>query len=184
MNFKLVVEMIWLTFIIYWLINLVGNKRTVRRAWSGSFIYILAFLIIAKFSPILSHYFEHRELPYSKLISYAGIIIMIAGLSVAIWARKTLGANWSGIPTLKENHELIRTGPFHYVRHPIYSGILLLILGNLLALGNFTSGYIFFIAFAVFVIKSRVEERLLNQQFPVEYPEYKKVTKAIIPYFW
>jgi protein-S-isoprenylcysteine O-methyltransferase Ste14 len=112
-----------------------------------------------------------------------GIILSGAGIAFAIWARFVLGKNWSGIPSIKEGHELIQSGPYAIVRHPIYTGIILSALGDAIAFG-FRVEYIA-IVFALFVsfwVKLQSEEKLMMKQFPEKYPEYKeKVRGAIIP---
>ncbi len=100
-------------------------------------------------------------------------------------ARVILGTNWSGIVTLKENHELIQSGPYRFVRHPIYSGILLGIFGSIFALNPFSGGLVV-MAVAIFTlrIKSLLEERIMLRTFPDQYPGYMKRVRALIPYVW
>jgi protein-S-isoprenylcysteine O-methyltransferase Ste14 len=85
--------------------------------------------------------------------------------------------------SLKEGHELVTTGPYHYVRHPIYTGILLALVGT-----GFVAGMVWFLLFVItcpcLVYSARTEERLMIQQFPDAYPEYRETTRALIPYLW
>ena len=114
-------------------------------------------------------------------ILLAGLALTIAGLALALWARVTLGGNWSGIVTFKENHELIRNGPYGHVRHPIYSAILLMVLGSALAIG--TLGALVglpLIGLGVW-LKLRQEEALMTEHFPIEYPSYRSRVRALIP---
>src|ERR1017187_7501034 len=100
------------------------------------------------------------------------------GLAFAIWARHTLGRNWSGNPTVKEGHELVETGPYRLVRHPIYTGFLLAIAGTGIGSGQVMQLFIFGTAFVLLWAKLRIEESLMLRQFPQTYPGYMKRTKA------
>jgi protein-S-isoprenylcysteine O-methyltransferase Ste14 len=105
------------------------------------------------------------------------------GTGFAVWARMHLGRNWSARPTTKVGHELVTTGPYAFVRHPIYTGIILSAFGSALAVG-----LAWFIPFAVMLVLylSRIprEERLMTELFPDQYPAYKERTKALIPFVW
>jgi protein-S-isoprenylcysteine O-methyltransferase Ste14 len=99
-----------------------------------------------------------------------------------VWARRTLGRNWSANVTFKEGHELITSGPYAYVRHPIYSGLLLLILSVAVYAGSVISFVIFLLFFLGAFLKAGKEERLMAEHFPDAYPIYLKRVKAIIPF--
>ncbi len=101
---------------------------------------------------------------------------------MAIWARTVLAGNWSSGIAFKERQELVERGPYEYVRHPLYSGILLLLLSLAIWFGNLTGVAIFAVMFLVFWLRSREEEKLLTRHFPVDYPAYKRRTKALIPF--
>jgi len=115
----------------------------------------------------------------------AGVVadlIAVAGLIVMLWARKTLGANWSSEVVLKQNHELIERGPYAYVRHPIYTGVILMALGTMILFARL-SGFVAWVIFVFgFWLKAREEERLLAKHFPEAYPTYKARVKAVIPF--
>ncbi len=112
-----------------------------------------------------------------------GAVLCVAGIAFAIWARWHLGRNWSATPSIKEGHELVASGPYRFVRHPIYTGIILALLGS--ALTNSVIWVAFFIIFTInFIARIPIEERYMLQLFPGEYPEYKKRTKALIPFVW
>ena len=106
------------------------------------------------------------------------------GLAFAIWARHTLGRNWSGNPTVKEGHELVETGPYRLVRHPIYTGFLLAIAGTGIGRGQVRQLFIFGTAFVLLWAKLRIEESLMLRQFPQTYPGYMKRTKALVPFLF
>lgn len=100
---------------------------------------------------------------------------------MAIWARAYLGKNWSDQPSTKVGHELVTSGPYHLVRHPIYTGVLLALVGTALATG--LAGLAAFVcAGLIFIYGITVEEQILAQTFPEEYAGYRKRTKALIPF--
>lgn len=105
------------------------------------------------------------------------------GLALAIWARKHLGTNWSREPSVQAGHELVTSGPYRVVRHPIYTGILAAIFGLVLV-----GGTLWLIMFGgmllMFVWRVKREEEFMMQLFPQQYPEYKKRTNALIPFVW
>ena len=110
-----------------------------------------------------------------------GVALTAAGLLFAIWARLYLGQNWSGLVTVKHDHELVRTGPYCFVRHPIYSGILLALVGTSLCRRNLWGfAGVAFVWLGLW-IKSRLEERFMAETFGAEYDEYRRTTGALIP---
>jgi protein-S-isoprenylcysteine O-methyltransferase Ste14 len=111
----------------------------------------------------------------------AGLIIFLMGLFLAVWARLYLGKNWGMPMAQKKDPELVTSGPYQYIRHPIYSGILLAMLGSALAASAFWL-IIFAISGMYFVFSARVEEKLMESQFPKVYPAYKRKTKMLIPF--
>lgn len=114
-----------------------------------------------------------------------GIMLCAAGIGIAIWARRTLGTNWSGMVTLKEEHELVRRGPYGYVRHPIYSGVFLAAAGTFLALTPTVPAVICLgLLFVGFRLKSLHEERLLSEIFPDQYPRYRREVRALVPFVY
>lgn len=127
--------------------------------------------------------FGRFEYQFSYGVQILGVILCVLGLAFAIWARRDLGRNWSGTPSMKEDHELVTSGPYRFVRHPIYTGMILALFGSVLA-----SGIIWLVIFIIFCInflyQLPVEEKYMMQLFPNEYPEYKKRTKALIPFVW
>src|SRR5207248_1954729 len=117
--------------------------------------------------------FEQRILPHSPALAVIGVVIAATGVALAIWARVTLGSNWSATVTRKEDHTLVQSGPYSFVRHPIYTAILMLFVGTAVAIG--TAGTIAAIPFAALsiLIKAPQEERLMGATFPDEYAAYK-----------
>jgi protein-S-isoprenylcysteine O-methyltransferase Ste14 len=118
------------------------------------------------FNDIFGHgWLGRRFLPVSDAMGEIGFAITVTGVAVAIWARSHLGENWSATVTLKEGHELIRSGPYRYIRHPIYTGISVAFAGSVLALGEFRGLISLAIAATSFYLKARKEERFLTEEF-------------------
>lgn len=123
-----------------------------------------------------------RLIPQSEAVNLFAVALTWAGVLFSIWARAILGRNWSSSVTLKQEHELISTGPYSKVRNPIYTGMLLGGLGIVIAIG--TSGAIvgYLIAFAALLRKSLIEETMLTAHFGDRYTAYRRRTKLLIPY--
>jgi protein-S-isoprenylcysteine O-methyltransferase Ste14 len=164
-------------FWVYWLLSAIGAKRGSRSPRTrppGLLIIILGFVLIRIIGA--------SSLAVDNLaLEVVGVILLLSGLGLAAWARIYLGRNWGMPMTQKDEPELVTSGPYRLVRHPIYSGILLAILGTSLA----TNLY-FLIAVAVvgvyFVYSAKVEERIMTTSFPNSYPRYKTRTKMLIPF--
>lgn len=121
-------------------------------------------------------------LPSVTGLSYVGLLLTIAGIGFAFWARFFLGRNWSSDVTIKLDHELIRSGPYRIVRHPIYSGLLLALLGRALIV-NELRAYLGVVLCAVGLhLKAAIEEEFMVRQFGGEYGRYRQRTKALIPF--
>jgi protein-S-isoprenylcysteine O-methyltransferase Ste14 len=128
--------------------------------------------------------FDARFWPDTLALRITGDVTVLIGLIIALWARIILGGNWSASVTFKENHELIERGPYRFVRHPIYTGILLMILGTAIISGRAGPFLALIICFLVYWQKLRQEEALLTRHFPETYPGYKSRTKALIPFLF
>ena len=161
---------LWLLFLGVWMIAAVFlRKSSVRRDSSARrFVYGLlvpvgAFLVVqqSSFRPL-----PIRLLPAGNQdVHLSGIVIAAAGMAFAIWARLALGRNWSGVVTVKADHELIRSGPYRFVRHPIYSGILTSFMGTAIGRGSLLSFIGLAIAFCGLRMKWRTEERFMVEEF-------------------
>lgn len=181
----------WLAFIGYWAISAIGVKKDVTKNvwWSGraytvrlAIAMILIVVVILRI-PNINRVFVNKINEIGSTAALIGAVLCVLGISFAIWARFHLGKNWSSHPTLKEGHELVTSGPYRFVRHPIYTGILLAELGTALAVGYIWLILLVFGA-VVFVRRVFIEEKIMMKQFPDAYPEYKKHTKALIPFIW
>jgi protein-S-isoprenylcysteine O-methyltransferase Ste14 len=130
----------------------------------------------------LPYALSFRIIPDSTAIACAAAALCVVGLAFAIWARVTLGRNWSGVVTLKEEHELVQRGPYRFVRHPIYTGILAMFFATALSQGRLSGFLGTLLMFASFWIKLRDEEKLMLQQFRDQYRAYQQRVKCIIPF--
>jgi protein-S-isoprenylcysteine O-methyltransferase Ste14 len=176
----------WVTFFLYWLIAAFFASRAVkrespaRRALTlllGSIPFFLMFTGDLRYGLL-----ARRFVPDVRSVAVAGAVVTYAGLALAIWARVILGRNWSAAVTIKHEHRLIRSGPYAVVRHPIYSGLLLALLGTGLDVGEVRALAAVAIAFLVWHFKSRTEERFMVEQFGREYEEYRRRTRALVPF--
>lgn len=170
---------------IVWLIGLVFTKPTVRTQSYGTRLTHLALLALG-IALMASPWFHFgwlamRFVPPAYWILVAGCGLTIAGCAFAIWARITLGANWSGKATVKAGHELITSGPYAIARHPIYTGIMTGLAGSALADGEWRDLLALLVFFFAFAVKMSQEERLMLQTFPDAYPLYRQRVKALIP---
>ena len=120
--------------------------------------------------------------PRSPLRFGGALALAAAGLAFTVWARVHLGRNWSGSVTLKEGHELILSGPYAWVRHPIYTGLLMALLGSAVACGELRAAIGLGVVAAAFVRKLRIEERFMRESFPQQYPRYCAQVPALIPF--
>jgi len=122
-----------------------------------------------------------RILPNTKSLFFIGAAILMAGFLLAMWARFHLRRYWSASITLKEGHQLIRTGPYALVRHPIYTGVLLGALGTAIALGQVRGFMAVFLIAIAYWFKSAREEKMLLQEFGEEYTRYRQAVGALLP---
>ncbi len=179
------INALWALFGLYWLISALKRKKSKQReTWSQRFCYLLplvvAFYLLARPE---AHYgwLRARVVPASPAVEWIGVLLTAAGVTVALWARWHLGANWSGVVTLKEGHELIRTGPYRTIRHPIYTGILLALLGTAVAIGEMRGLLAVAIAWLSFYWKARREESFLTQEFGEKFEAHAKQTGMFLP---
>jgi len=176
----------WLAFVAIWVIAAVSTKRTVYRETRAQrlryWVWLVSAYLLLLYGPRLPYPLNLRIVPHVTPTALAAAALCLIGLAFAVWARVTLGRNWSGVVTLKEGHELIERGPYRFVRHPIYTGILTMFFATALALGHLAGFAATLLMFASFWIKLRDEEKLMLQQFPRQYAAYRQRTRRIIPF--
>jgi protein-S-isoprenylcysteine O-methyltransferase Ste14 len=184
----------WAIFCLYWLVSARSVKSTQEtKGWLAGNWHGILLLIGGLFlsnPPFLAKLGGPTSsltivlIPRSVVAQVVIAVLTVAGLVVAIESRRTLAGNWSRAVAYKEDHELITTGLYRYVRHPIYTGVLLMVLGTALFVGTPSAGIGFLIMVLAIWLKLRAEEELLTEHFPQEYPAYKNRTKALIPYIF
>jgi protein-S-isoprenylcysteine O-methyltransferase Ste14 len=188
---RLLVRLLWLAFIVCWLVLAQFNKKASRRTprWAGwrlRLIIVIGVFLLVRFrrhtvaSFVVS--FNHALLLHSSItLQWLGVGLCVAGFGFAVWARVYIGRNWGMPMSLREGHELVTSGPYAYVRHPIYSGLMLAMIGS-----AFTAGLLWLLGlvlyFAYFLIAARSEEKTMLAQFPAAYPAYRRRTKMLIPF--
>ncbi|HCN84864.1 MAG TPA: hypothetical protein DIT07_14790 [Sphingobacteriaceae bacterium] len=178
----------WITFILVWLVmgGMAKKNRNRKRQVSSPTILIVIIMTIVVFllhTKRLEFLITYHLFPSTPLIEYIGVFICASGITFAIWARIHLGKNWGMPMSLKEKPDLITTGPYHFVRHPIYTGLLAAMLGTNIS-GSFM-GLIWLLFSATFFIYSaKREEKMMLLQFPDEYPDYMKRSKMLIPFIF
>jgi len=169
----------WVAFWLYWLAASAGVKsgRTRWGQFAGARVaLVLVVLLLFRLKVLKDHTVEH-----DPLLEGIGLAIFLLGLAVAVWARITLGRNWGMPMTEKDDPELVTSGPYHTVRHPIYSGMILAMIGTAIAVSAY-----WLVAVAVlgayFIVSAVREERYLDERFPDAYPDYKQSTKMLVPF--
>jgi protein-S-isoprenylcysteine O-methyltransferase Ste14 len=180
---RVVVPVCWLIFLLYWTISARSVKPTeerphgLSRYWHYGPLIVGALLLNIPISPL-----NFTLIPRSATISILSSGCAVAGLAIALVARRTLAANWSSVVTFKRDHELITRGIYYYVRHPIYTGVLLMVLATVLLVGTLGAVLGFLIIFVGLWVKLKQEEALMERHFPAQYPEYKRRVKALLPF--
>jgi protein-S-isoprenylcysteine O-methyltransferase Ste14 len=177
----------WITFAIYWMVSALRTKAVVERqgllsAAAHRVPIALGWWILAY--PDWLRPMSTRIIPHAQWVRLVGSAICLYGLFLTIWARRTLAGNWSSNVTFKQGHELVRTGPYRYVRHPIYTGLLIMGLGTAVEIGQLHCWLSLPITALGFWIKLAQEERLLLRHFPNEYPAYQQEVKALVPFLF
>jgi protein-S-isoprenylcysteine O-methyltransferase Ste14 len=184
-SFNKIVVVCWIIFWLYWLISAFGSKKSVAPQIKRFFGIRLGFFVVAvilfHFLNVQNYSFQNRVATNNRAVLGVGLIIFLSGLALAIWARLYLGKNWGMPMTQKQSPELVMSGPYHYIRHPIYTCILTAMLGSAIASSIFWLT-IFAITAFYFIYCAFEEEKIMMKQFPKDYPAYKNKTKMLIPF--
>jgi len=176
---------LWLIFIAYWAIAALSAKRSLGAWWKGCGLrlsIIILVLLALRIPPLRQalRYIQVYE-AQSVLMGPIGVALCAAGVGLAIWARVHLGRNWGMPASRKEDPELVTTGPYAVIRHPIYAGILLAMVGS--AIGDRVYWLLPLILFgAYFIYSARREEKMMTEQFPDQYLAYMQRTKMLLPF--
>lgn len=177
----------WYVFASVWAITALRVKRTKAREKSADRLITMAVVIVA-FELLFAQWLRvgvlrMRFVPQQEWIAYLGIAITWLGTAISIWARYCLGEYWSARVTLKEGHQLIRSGPYAFVRHPIYAGMLVATIGTALVVGEWRGLIAILLLVAAHSRKAMREERMLASEFGEEYKAYRQSTGFLFPRF-
>jgi protein-S-isoprenylcysteine O-methyltransferase Ste14 len=184
---RLIIPALWLAFAVYWGISALSAKRSlgITPWWRQSLLrggLVVLIVLALRFTPARGllravHVYQANSI----LLGAIGAAIVLFGVGLAVYARIYIGRNWGMPMSRKEEPELVTSGPYAFVRHPIYTGIVLAMLGS--AIGLSVLWGIMLIVFApYFVYSARREEELMREQFPAQYPDYMRRTKMIVPF--
>lgn len=178
----------WLVLFILWVLAGVLSKRSVQAQTSTSRLFqagltFVGLMLIFNFNQwFVTGWLTTRIIPREAPYVLGGAILTLAGMLFSLWARAILGSNWSATVTIKQNHELIRRGPYQIVRHPIYTGFLLGLLGTAFVYGFARCFVGVLVVGLAFWLKSQTEEQFMVQQFGEQYLHYRQQVRALIPY--
>jgi protein-S-isoprenylcysteine O-methyltransferase Ste14 len=177
-----VVGAVWIAFWFYWLVAAMTAKATQSRSMSSLGIRLAIFLLIL--GSVRSGLFKGQSVTiHNPWLQRVGLAVLLLGLALAVWARIYLGRNWGTPMSQRVEPELVTTGPYHYLRHPIYSGILLGGIGTTMAISLYWLVAVVLFG-AYFIYAATVEERMMAQLFPDAYPAYQRATKMLIPFIF
>jgi len=184
---RLVIPALWLAWLVYWGVSARDVKET---RWQESLksqaLHRIPLLLAAVLLAVPGWWplaLRGRFVPAGPFFPWLGAALLGAGLGFSIWARRHLGRNWSADVVVKEDHALIRTGPYQRLRHPIYTGILLAFLGTAMTVGEWRALLAVVLALVSFMLKSRAEEAQMRETFP-EYEQYRRESWALIPFIF
>ncbi len=175
----------WMVLAFVWLVMIFAIKRakqkeSVQQRLQYTVPLVGGFwLLFGRAEPL--PWFHFRLLPNVPVIWWIGLLLTAIGVAIAIGARLSLGSNWSGTVTLKEDHELIRRGLYSHIRHPIYTGILLGAIGSGMIHGELRDFLGFLILFLSLFIKAKREEAFLFQEFGTNFTEHQRHTGMFLP---
>jgi protein-S-isoprenylcysteine O-methyltransferase Ste14 len=185
MIWKYLIEGPWFVCMAYWAVAAAKTNRTKRKE-SFAWRYGIVLLEVLGFTLVFDGDADvgvlgRKIFPRSYYIAVAGVILIWAGIALAIWARAHLGQYWSGRITIKEDHKLIRTGPYARLRHPIYSGLDLAAIGSALAIDHWRCVFGVCVVILGFWIKAKREEAMLTGQFGAAFDEHRRYTGFLLP---
>jgi protein-S-isoprenylcysteine O-methyltransferase Ste14 len=182
----------WCILVVVWLFGYLARMRSkapARRARSHLTLQVpAATLLIVCFALMFNaHSYNLRQqiTPDSETLGMIGAALAVVGVAFAVWARVVLGHNWSGLVMMvREGHQLVQTGPYAIVRHPIYTGMLAAIVGAALTLGTLASWVAVASGLFGILLRVDVEERLMASEFGDAHADYRAKTRKLIPFVW
>jgi protein-S-isoprenylcysteine O-methyltransferase Ste14 len=173
---------LWCVFSIYWSIAAKDSAPTQssESVWSRQwhlFLVNAALLLLVLPIPGLTR----RFLPANEAIVISGLVVQAAFILLAVWARRHLGSNWSGEVRIAKEHQLVRSGPYRFIRHPIYTAVLGMYCGTALVSGEIHAPFALVIVTLAYWRKIRLEEQALEKTFGAEFEIYQRDTWALVP---
>lgn len=177
---------LWISYLLYWQIRAIDVKAARQRESAGrrllrSLVFLTAIALLI--DPWPRPAWLHGQLwPPSAWTFLGGAAVCAAGLLFSVWARNHLGRNWSRSVQVKQGHELIQTGPYRLVRHPIYTGLLVAFLGTAIAISELRGLLALVILTGAIWAKLRLEERWMRAEFGVHYDAYARRVHALVPF--
>ena len=175
----------WFAFLAYWVMAAAGGKKTKKsESWLDRLAYgfpLWVAVVLMAVPKAQRGWLSTRFVPESDATRWIGAALTVAGVALAIWARRHIGSNWSSTVTLKEQHELIRTGPYARIRHPIYTGIILAGLGTAIEIGRVAGLISLVLGWLSFWLKARREESFLREEFGAQFEEHCRQTGMFLP---
>jgi protein-S-isoprenylcysteine O-methyltransferase Ste14 len=182
------INAVWSLVAIYWVVGMVLAKPTIKRESilsSALHVALGCAAVLLVWEPATGRgLLGYRLTSHAGGVAWLGLAVTIGGCAFAIWARVTLGSNWSSMVTVKQNHELILRGPYALVRHPIYSGFLLALTGTAIAVGEVRAFIGLGLAFIGFLLKAAAEEKFMREEFSAEYARYCQRVRRLIPFVY
>jgi protein-S-isoprenylcysteine O-methyltransferase Ste14 len=178
----------WLSYLAYWWamsrdVKVTERRETVASSLTRTVVLVFAGLLL--WLPRVSiPFLNERFLPRGVFWFWIGAAVTAGGLLFSIWARRHIGENWSSAVTVKQDHELITTGPYSVVRHPIYTGLLVAFVGSAVARGEWRGVLAVALIFCIFWLKLRLEEKWMRAQFGESYEAYSRRVAALVPYIF
>lgn len=178
--------LLWAAWLIYWAVASRDVKQTQRHESRASLLShhvpLIAGALLLAIPGILGTTLEDTFVPHTDAWRWIGTTLVALGLGFAAAARAWLGGNWSSTVTLKRDHELIRSGPYRFARHPIYTGLLLAIAGTAIMLGTWRALIGFALIAIALVRKLTIEEKFMAEAFGEQYARYRAEVAALVPF--
>lgn len=181
-----IMEAAWIAFAVYWFWAARNQKRVQQREPVLPRLFHIIYmvcgfvLLYSKDSRLAA--LNRRFLHDRPWIEMLGAVLTVAGVAFAIWARRHIGKNWSAQVTIRKEHDLIRTGPYARIRHPIYTGLLLAVAGTAIVIGEYRALLALALIFIGFTFKAKREELLLTKEFGPAFDEHRRETGFFLPH--
>jgi protein-S-isoprenylcysteine O-methyltransferase Ste14 len=179
------IVLLWIVWLAIWLVASIKVKKVrAHEPVSTRIAYLIPKVLTALllFSPIFRRgVLNQRFIPHSVALDWTGVAVAALGIAITFWARVHIGRNWSARVVIKEQHELIRSGPYRFVRHPIYTGLLIAIVGTALVIGEWRAVLAMVFAVIGFTAKAKREEAILVGEFGEDYARYRGETGMLLP---